>query len=143
MVDVDHFKGYNDRYGNLIGDVCLKQVADVMLSELRGDDVCIRFGGEEFLVILSRLNLIAASQLAERLRRAILSRNIVNESARIGCISVSIGVSSGSPDTLDLSHLIAQADTALYAAKENGRNQIFPPLVSSGSTATSPRTAYQ
>ena len=132
MIDVDHFKGYNDLYGHLAGDLCLKQVAASIASEARDIDVCVRFGGEEFVVLLPGADLGVASKSAERIRRVVENRAIVNAASTSGRVEVSVGVASGPVSTLALSDLISQADAALYAAKRNGRNLIWPPFVTTG-----------
>ena len=134
MLDVDHFKGYNDIYGHLGGDLCLKHVAATMRSEMRDqDDLCVRFGGEEFVALLPGADLMTATRMAERIRRLVENRTIVNKAAKSGYLSISVGVASAPVSTMTLSDLTAHADAALYAAKRNGRNQVWPPLMSADS----------
>ena len=134
MLDVDHFKAFNDRYGHPAGDLCLKRVAAAILAELRHDDaVAIRFGGEEFLILLADADLLLAERTAERIRRAVEGLAIPHEGAGgTGRVTVSLGVMAGPAAAHPVSELIAGADTALYAAKRNGRNQIWPPFIFRG-----------
>lgn len=128
MMDVDHFKGYNDRYGHPAGDECLRQVAAVMESSLRQPgDMVARYGGEEFIAVLPNTTLPVALQAAERLRKAVEALSMRHEaSATLPVVTVSLGVAcsnaaapSVTPDTL-----ISRADRALYDAKRQGRNQV-------------------
>lgn len=128
LVDVDHFKRLNDRYGHAAGDLCLKRVAAIITSELRGpQDHAVRYGGEEFLVLLSNTHLVDAMRVAERMRAAIERAAIPNEgSGSHGVATASFGVASSGVKELTAAELIAAADSALYAAKRNGRNQVWP-----------------
>jgi diguanylate cyclase (GGDEF)-like protein len=130
IADIDHFKHLNDRYGHGVGDLCLKRVAAILTAELRGTaDHAVRYGGEEFLLLLPGMSMVDAMRVAERTRRAIENAAIPNE----GCglreiVTASFGVASSTPVELTASELIAAADSALYAAKRKGRNQVWPPL---------------
>ena len=130
LVDIDHFKPLNDRYGHAAGDLCLKRVAAVLTAELRGsEDHAVRFGGEEFLLLLPKMDLPNAMRIAERTRRAIEAAAIPNEGVGLkGIVTASFGVASSSTADLSAVELIAAADSALYAAKRKGRNQVWPPL---------------
>ena len=134
MLDVDHFKAYNDRYGHPAGDLCLKRVAAAILSELRDEaDIAARFGGEEFIVLLPKTDLPTAVQVAERMRRAIETLSIPHEGLPGGgCVTASFGVMAGLVSAHPVAELITGADTALYAAKRSGRNQVWPPFVKAG-----------
>lgn len=132
MVDVDHFKGYNDTYGHQAGDECLRRVAAALADiPVRVSDQVARYGGEEFAVILPDVHLQGAVVVAERIRTAVEKLALVNRVADTGWVTVSIGVASlaADPDHTP-SQLIASADAALYAAKRQGRNRIVvhPPL---------------
>jgi len=133
LMDIDHFKSLNDRYGHTIGDLCLKRVAAIALGELRGTgDHAVRFGGEEFLLLLPRMALPDAMRVAERIRRSIEQAAIPNEGVGPhGVITASCGVASASVADLSAVELIAAADAALYAAKRKGRNQVWPPVADS------------
>ena len=132
LADIDHFKGLNDRYGHAAGDLCLKRVAALLTAELRGsDDHAVRFGGEEFLLLLPNMDLPNAMRVAERARKAIEAAAIPNEGAGLrGVVTASFGVACSSTADLSAVELIAAADSALYAAKRKGRNQVWPPLAS-------------
>lgn len=124
LIDVDAFKSYNDTYGHLKGDECLKEVARVLKRQARHGQVA-RYGGEEFTVLLSR-GVEETRHIAERIRQDILDLNILHESYKPLCrVSVSLGLTSLIPgaETTE-KEVIDQADQALYRAKENGRNQI-------------------
>jgi diguanylate cyclase (GGDEF)-like protein len=130
LLDVDHFKAFNDRYGHPSGDFCLKRIAEVMRSTLSGaDEVAARFGGEEFLLLLPRANLPQATRIAERVRRAVEQLAIPHEASGKGFVTVSLGVMAGPVSRHSLGELIEGADMALYAAKRAGRNQVWPPFV--------------
>ncbi|MBI3811157.1 MAG: diguanylate cyclase [Nitrospirae bacterium] len=122
MVDVDHFKKVNDRFGHPVGDQVLKQVAAVLLKTVRKVDVVARYGGEEFAVILLNSGPKESYQLAERVRKAVegISPVINGEPLKI---TISLGMAVYPDDALDRETLIERADRALYAAKNSGRNQ--------------------
>ncbi len=119
LLDVDHFKQYNDTFGHPAGDAVLKQVARLLTQTTRDCDFVARYGGEEFVVILSQTSLASAMQAAERCRASI-------EAAAWNCraVTASVGVATLSLDTSDGESLLTAADQALYAAKYNGRNQV-------------------
>jgi diguanylate cyclase (GGDEF)-like protein len=127
MVDVDHFKGFNDHYGHPEGDRCLKMVAAVARDQVRRkDDLIGRFGGEEFLVILPATDLLDAAKVAERIRQAIGAMRMPHARSGIAdIVTVSIGVSAGRiSDGISTEELVRAADNALYEAKRMGRNRI-------------------
>ena len=136
LVDIDHFKHLNDRYGHAAGDLCLKRVAAILTAELRGaGDHAIRYGGEEFLLLLPMMDMVDAMRVAERARRSIENAAIPNEgSGPRGIVTASFGVASAAVTELTAAELIAAADSALYAAKRKGRNQVWPPLITTGDT---------
>ncbi len=127
MVDIDHFKKYNDYYGHAAGDLCLQRVAGLLAAELRNaDDLAVRFGGEEFVLLLPDCSLAGAVRVAERVRHAILSLTIPHEAQGRGAIvTASFGVQAGTTATHSPQALIKAADAALYAAKREGRNQVL------------------
>jgi diguanylate cyclase (GGDEF)-like protein len=130
MVDIDYFKRLNDRYGHGGGDTCLKRVAAILQAELqRTGELAVRYGGEEFLLLLPNVEMIDAVRLAERIRRAIESACIPNEgSGARGMVTASFGAATSSTSDLSALELIAAADQSLYAAKSKGRNQVWPPF---------------
>ncbi len=126
LIDLDHFKKYNDTYGHLEGDICLKKAAEIMSKTLkRSTDVIFRYGGEEFAAILPFTSLDAACLVAEKIRKNIENARIEHEHSETGFLTISIGVSAatGSHET-DPQKLCLQADKALYAAKKSGRNKV-------------------
>lgn len=123
VIDIDWFKRINDTYGHSMGDVVLRKVADAVRSCLRTTDQCFRYGGEEFVVVLSKTDAQQASEISERIRQAVASLLIVRDSSTI-TTSVSIGVAEAGPEDDSIS-LFDQADAALYAAKNAGRNQVM------------------
>jgi diguanylate cyclase (GGDEF)-like protein len=132
LFDLDHFKAYNDSLGHLAGDTCLKRFADLIQDEMReGTDLAFRFGGEEFLVLLRESDLVDAVGVAERLRRTIERAAIPHPTH--GISTASFGVASAKiGSSITNEELIQSADLALYAAKRNGRNQVWPPLIKAG-----------
>jgi diguanylate cyclase (GGDEF)-like protein len=126
MIDLDHFKRFNDTYGHLEGDRILRRVGRKITSCMRTMDTAYRYGGEEFTVLLPETDCNAALTVAERIKDSISSETLedVNDSR----ITVSIGVSEYS-ESDSITHLIKRADKAMYAAKQQGRNRIayWPP----------------
>ena len=138
MIDIDHFKLYNDSLGHQEGDVCLRRVAGIIRGELREfGDMAFRFGGEEFLVLLQGLDLRAAIAVGERVRRAVEVAAIPHLAQPTGrtVVTVSVGAASMvSEGGLDAGALVAAADAALYDAKRNGRNLVYPEVPPLGET---------
>jgi diguanylate cyclase (GGDEF)-like protein len=129
LIDIDFFKRLNDQYGHAAGDSCLQRIAAIVTAELRSSaDHAVRFGGEEFLLLLPKMEMADAMRVAERIRVAIEAAAIPNEGAGLGGITASFGVAASSVSDLSATELIAAADSALYAAKRKGRNQVWPPL---------------
>jgi diguanylate cyclase (GGDEF)-like protein len=118
LLDVDHFKDFNDRHGHGAGDEALTQVAQVIAGAARAEDLGCRIGGEEFALLLPGADEHAAGEVAERLRRAVEARRLP-----VGSVTVSLGVAASRGD-LEGPALVAVADTRLYAAKEGGRNRV-------------------
>jgi len=130
MIDFDHFKLFNDHYGHAGGDICLKRIAACVNAELRsGEDLAVRYGGEELLVLLRGTEASEAMRIAERIRCLIEALGIAHEAVGANnVVTVSCGVAAAPPSTVSALELIAAADAALYAAKRNGRNQVWPQL---------------
>ena len=125
LVDIDHFKNFNDTYGHQMGDEVLRQVSKVIKETVRNCDLVARYGGEEIAVILPKTNDFGGSVLAERVREAIAAINIRDMAGRsIQQITASVGIAEGLDDEIVPVDLIKKADQALYAAKNNGRNQV-------------------
>ena len=124
--DVDYFKAYNDTYGHLEGDICLKAIAKVLKLEFqRASDFVARFGGEEFAIVLSGMSLEDSKDAAEKLVGKIIEQNILHHGSPIGQISISIGIASvTAPQPGDANKILSKADKALYKAKSNGRNRV-------------------
>ncbi len=127
MVDIDEFKRVNDTHGHAIGDQVLQKVAERCRKELREVDVIGRYGGDEFVALLPETGLSAAGQVAERLRKNIAERTLDTKAGRI-TVTVSLGIALLDDGHLTPESLLDQADQALYAAKQNGRNQVWSPL---------------
>jgi diguanylate cyclase (GGDEF)-like protein len=142
MVDVDHFKKYNDRYGHVAGDACLRQVAGALQRSVRaGSDLVARYGGEEFALLLPGADLTAALRAAERARAAVVALAESNADADGGTLTVSIGVATvvpadEKPDAAGVEDLVMVADAALYRAKLAGRNQVAGPPATNAESST-------
>ena len=126
MIDVDYFKRYNDRYGHISGDHCLKQIARAIASCIhRTPDMVARYGGEEFAIVLPNTDASGAQSIGEQIRRAVEREQIPHEGNPPGVVTVSIGGATQIPKHGFLStHLIESADKALYQAKSMGRNRV-------------------
>ncbi|MFM0106951.1 diguanylate cyclase [Paraburkholderia rhynchosiae] len=125
MVDVDRYKSYNDRYGHQAGDECLRTVAQAIASSAkRPADIVVRYGGDEFALILKDTDPDGARVVSERIRQAVESLQIPHIASAAGIVTVSCGVAAQRPDSGgDSLNLVMAADKALYAAKRRGRNQ--------------------
>ena len=126
FIDVDFFKRYNDNYGHQAGDHCLEQIGHVIMESLqRGDDFAARYGGEEFIILLSHTGMNKALETAEKIRRHIEAMDLEHSKSPLSRITVSLGVSSVVPDIhRESSRFLKLSDTALYRAKEEGRNRV-------------------
>jgi len=138
LVDIDHFKSFNDRYGHQAGDQVLAIVAHSLTNAIKGQDTVARYGGEEFGIILPHTELHGATALAEHICTAMAARHIRRKSTAqdFGSVTLSIGVAEyrlGEP----LSVLIDRADAALYRAKGDGRNRAVNEIVLERVTAGS------
>lgn len=123
LLDADHFKAVNDRYGHPVGDQALQMLAATGRRLLRDIDLFARIGGEEFAILLPQTDQAAAWMVADRLRQAIMEQPIATELGSL-YLTVSLGLASLDPATADLADLIRRADLALYQAKQNGRNRV-------------------
>lgn len=121
LIDLDHFKNVNDRFGHGAGDAVLRDAAALLAGGVRQSDRVCRFGGEEFAILLPETDVQAATELAERLRIAVQANVFTHAQGRIA-ITCSIGISTLNDAAADLDRLVKQADQALYAAKAQGRD---------------------
>jgi len=122
MVDLDHFKSINDRFGHAVGDQVLRMAASQMVERKRSEDVCFRYGGEEFAMLLPETTAQEAEVVAERLRRAIEQLDLTAVHNQLS-LTASIGITQWClGDKTD--ELIVRADAALYQAKAKGRNTV-------------------
>jgi diguanylate cyclase (GGDEF)-like protein len=129
LIDIDHFKGFNDRFGHAAGDDVLKGIAATVMATVRADDLVFRYGGEEFVVICDGMTSAAALSLGERIRRSVATGG--ENTARI---SVSIGIATCAQDAADYDGLFEAADQRLYQAKAAGRNCVIGERVGSAET---------
>ena len=123
MLDIDHFKDYNDRYGHLVGDVILREVSKTIKEKMRQIDFIGRYGGEELSIILTETDKSEAMVAAERFRQAVESKEIKAYDENLK-VTISIGISLFPDDSQDAKKIIDKADQALYKAKESGRNRV-------------------
>ncbi len=134
MLDIDHFKQYNDKYGHVAGDKMLTLLADALKQSVREGDAVGRWGGEEFGVLLVGLGMQDAKKVARTIRRKVAEiASVDGRGKAVVGPTVSQGISSYPSPSINATHLIEEADAALYHAKEQGRNQ----LVASESSASS------
>ena len=125
MVDVDHFKAYNDHFGHMEGDRCIRAIAQALAAAVRGTDVVARIGGEEFAVLMPGAALPEATEVAEGLRRAVAQLALEHAPAISGFVTISIGGAACPPaPELRATDLMVAADHALYAAKQAGRDRV-------------------
>jgi len=126
MADIDHFKSFNDQYGHLTGDQVLRLVALAVKQNVKGRDTAARYGGEEFVIALPNTALQSAITVAEHIRRAVMTKELMRRSngERLGRVTISIGVATLRPDD-GAQPLIERADKCLYAAKRQGRNRVI------------------
>ena len=124
MIDIDHFKRFNDSHGHEAGDMTLSQFGEVLASLSRSEDVACRYGGEEFTLVLQEADAGLALDRAEEIRRAAHHMSIEYRRQELGPVTVSIGIASYPQhgDTPD--QLVRRADRALYLAKEQGRDRV-------------------
>jgi two-component system cell cycle response regulator len=123
MLDIDHFKKVNDRYGHLTGDAVLEEIATLIRQNIRDTDIAGRYGGEEFIIVLPKTVLSSSWVVAERLRTIIEKAELKDSAGNVFTITVSQGL-AGWERGVDAYSLISRADEALYKAKEKGRNRV-------------------
>jgi diguanylate cyclase (GGDEF)-like protein len=125
MIDIDEFKKHNDTHGHLIGDKILKILGATILSSLRNLDIAARYGGDEFILLLSQTPKIDAVNIANRIKENIEKAYLsYQEELTFSDITVSIGLASFPDDASSSTELIEKADQALYLAKKSGRNRL-------------------
>ncbi|MDB5478221.1 MAG: hypothetical protein JWM96_716 [Alphaproteobacteria bacterium] len=126
MIDIDHFKVFNDTFGHPVGDQVLRLVAHTLQEGLRATELLARYGGEEFAIVVPGAKLRDAEKIGDRLRERIAAKDIVNQNKneKLGRLSVSLGVSQLQPGE-PLSQFVDRADRALYKAKASGRNTVI------------------
>lgn len=125
LIDVDHFKQFNDTYGHAAGDACLRRVAHLVDGITRQSDMLFaRYGGEEFVLLLTGASADDAADVAERICAAVRREGIAHAAGVAGCVTISIGVAMARAESGGQERLIMQADAALYRAKHNGRNRV-------------------
>ena len=128
LIDADHFKAYNDKYGHVAGDECLRLISQHLKASLkRPADLAARYGGEEFTIILPDTDEDGAYAVAESFRRAVADARVLHEASDRGYVTVSVGVATYMPDNLqrDALELVRTADEALYGAKAAGRDRVL------------------
>ena len=123
LMDIDHFKKFNDTYGHPVGDLVLQMVAKALQGSIRNTDYCARYGGEEFVVVLIQADEAQSRMLAERVRKAVETMQVRNED-KVLKVTVSIGSATYPFDARDKQELIDNADKAMYASKQGGRNRV-------------------
>ena len=124
MLDIDHFKQFNDKHGHAAGDTSLRAIAEVFRNSIRDEDIACRYGGEEFTIILPDVTPEVAYLRAESIRRAVANLRVPLDSEVCGGFSVSIGVALYPRDGETVDLLLQRADQALYRAKRQGRDQV-------------------
>ncbi len=124
VLDIDYFKSINDNFGHRIGDDVIKLVAEQIKSNLRKGDVAVRWGGEEFVVLLPQTDLAGCEMLAERLRLAVEQARMYGPAGREIRVTASLGCSQLRRIDTTCGDLFERADRAMYASKKNGRNQV-------------------
>jgi diguanylate cyclase (GGDEF)-like protein/PAS domain S-box-containing protein len=128
MIDLDHFKAFNDTYGHDSGDAVLRETAASLAKGIRAEDFVCRFGGEEFVVVLPTANVEAAQARAESLRLKMKELNVLHQGKSIGMVTISVGVAALPQHGKSPSELISAADAALYQAKRGGRDRVVTAL---------------
>jgi diguanylate cyclase (GGDEF)-like protein len=133
MLDLDHFKHFNDTFGHQVGDILLKEVAGVIKSRVRAGDLACRYGGEEFSLIVADADTEGTHKCVESIREAVKHLSIYNRGQTLGTITVSAGIATYPAHSANSEDLIRAADEALYRAKKAGRDciSVCEPLESS------------
>lgn len=125
MLDIDHFKSVNDKYGHLVGDFVIKEIATILSHSVRNVDIVARYGGEEFMILLPEVDAQSALFLAERLRKRIEEHEFKTDDIQILKITISMGVIEFNPKFVKYNEdILEPLDKALYSSKQNGRNRV-------------------
>lgn len=125
MIDIDNFKQFNDALGHAAGDAVLRKLGQYMLSAARGEDIVSRYGGEEFVLVMAQTPQGVALERAEKLRRGVQELEIEYEGRRVGPITISVGIGMFPDQGESGPAVLRVADTALYQAKQSGRNRVL------------------
>jgi diguanylate cyclase (GGDEF)-like protein len=128
-IDVDHFKMLNDQYGHQVGDVVLRAIADAIQFSVREEDVPVRFGGEEFVVLVRNPSQGWAMEIGERIRQNVRDLDLIDAGVSER-VTVSVGVASGEQAGEPIEDIVERADRALYSAKRSGRDKVVEALES-------------
>mgnify|MGYP005844499709 CR=1 FL=1 len=124
MLDVDHFKRFNDTFGHAAGDVVLRELGCLFQSSIRGEDIACRYGGEEFILIFVDAPLDVVQQRAEEIRKAVRQLSVVYCDQSLGIVTISLGLAMFPEHSVTVEELLHRADAALYQAKVGGRNRL-------------------
>jgi diguanylate cyclase (GGDEF)-like protein len=124
MLDIDHFKTFNDRFGHATGDELLRSMGTLLQGRLRGGDIACRFGGEEFVLILPEASLVSTTERAEELRKNVKELDIRFQNLPVGPVSISLGVAVHPANGRTRDEVLGAADAALYRAKNEGRDRV-------------------
>ena len=131
MLDLDHFKHFNDTYGHDAGDAMLRETAAFLLKNVRAEDFVCRYGGEEFVVILPTADIEGSRARGEKLRSKMRELSIMHQGKSLGVVTLSVGVAAFPAHGMSPKELMAAADGALYEAKRGGRDQVAVALAKS------------
>jgi diguanylate cyclase (GGDEF)-like protein len=124
MIDIDHFKQFNDQHGHDVGDQVLHEVAQVLQRQTRGSDVAARYGGEEFTIVLTDMPVSLAFERAEQVRAGVEALSLHAAGKALGTVTISIGLAQFPTHGRSVAELLIAADKALYEAKRTGRNRV-------------------
>lgn len=124
MIDVDHFKQFNDTFGHETGDMVLQELGHFLQKSVRSSDVVCRYGGEELTLILSEVSLEETQKIAEKIRLGVKQLNLKYHHQSVGGITISLGIAIFPQDGWTSERLLASADQALYRAKREGRDRV-------------------
>jgi diguanylate cyclase (GGDEF)-like protein/PAS domain S-box-containing protein len=138
MIDLDHFKRFNDTYGHEAGDAVLRETASFLGAGIRAEDFVCRFGGEEFVIVLPTADKETSRARAERLRSKMRDLTVMHRGRSLGMVTISVGVAAFPEDGLSPKELMAAADAALYQAKRGGRDQVITASPKQGEGETTP-----